>query len=124
MTKVEDVHSARIGVPTTLVEVKSVLNDGLVVQEPAAHDPIARHEAREVRADVSDGTAAVKIGEVCPVANSRCLLDVELAYAHTNGIDHTLRSVLMDESTAVAQLSAKMVSSVLVRRAYLMRYSK
>ena len=101
-----------------------MLNDGLVVQEPTAHDPVARHEAREVRADVSDGTAAVKIGKVRPVANSRCLSNVELACAHTNGIDHTLRSVLMDESTAVAQLSAKIVSSVLVRRAYLMRYSK
>ena len=30
----------------------------------------------------------------------------------------------MDESTAVAQLSAKMSSSVLVRRGYLMRYSR
>ena len=30
----------------------------------------------------------------------------------------------MDESTAVAQLSAKMLSSVLVRRGYLIRYSR
>ena len=36
----------------------------------------------------------------------------------------TFKSVLMDESMAVAQLSAKMSSSVLVRRAYLMRYSR
>ena len=43
---------------------------------------------------------------------------------HKRSVYHTLKSVLMDESTAVAQLSAKTLSLVFVRRAYLMRYSK
>ncbi len=36
----------------------------------------------------------------------------------------TLSKVLMEESIAVAHVSAKRASSVLLSRAYLMRYSK
>ena len=76
---------------------------------------------------MADGTTVVLIREVRPVPDGRFLVMRERSeQLYTNGrrIDHTLRSFLIDESTAVAQLSANMSSSVFVRRGYLMRYSR
>ena len=66
----EDLQSAGIGVPASLVEVKTVVDNGLVVQELTAQDPVASHEAREMGANVADSARVVEIGEVRPVANS------------------------------------------------------
>ena len=76
---------------------------------------------------MADGTAVILIGEVRPVPDGRSLVIMEggkQRNVDARRIDHTLKSVLMDESTAVAQLSTNMSSSVLVRRGYLMRYSR
>ena len=72
--RTRDVHSTCIGVPAALVKLESDVDDGLVVQEPSAHDPVARHEAREMGANVPDGTAIVEIGEICPVADGGSLV--------------------------------------------------
>ena len=102
-----------------------MVDNGLVVQELTAQDPVASHEAREMGANVADGARVVEIGEVRPVANSRFLRsDAERSRMSIGSASLTLRRVLMDESTAVAQVSAKMLSLVFVRRAYLMRYSR
>ncbi len=68
-----DRRGARIGVPAALVQLESSVDDRLVVQQPAAHNPVTSREAREVRADVPNGPAVVPIGEICPGAHSRCL---------------------------------------------------
>ena len=71
--KERDVRSAGIGVPAAFVEVESDLDNGVVVHEPPAHDPVSGHEARKVGADVPNGAAVVEIREVGPVADSRFL---------------------------------------------------
>ena len=50
-----------------------MVDDGLVVQELTAQDPVTSHEAREMRADMANSARVVEIGEVRPVANSRFL---------------------------------------------------
>ena len=69
----KDIRGARVGVPTRFVQVDANVDNGLIVQKPAAHDPVAGHETREVRTHVPDGTAIIKIGEVGPTADSRSL---------------------------------------------------
>ena len=102
-----------------------MVDDGLVVQELTAQDPVASHEAREMGANVADGARVVEIGEVRPVTNSRFLSKGdERNRTNSKSASLTLRRVLIDESTAVAQVSAKMLSLVFVRRAYLIRYSR
>ena len=69
----KDVRGTCVCVPAALVKLESDVDDSLVVQEPSAHDPVARHEAREMRANVPDGAAIVEIREVRPVADSGSL---------------------------------------------------
>ena len=66
-------HGALVGVPATIVELETNVDNGLVIQEPAAENPVASHIARKVGADVPYGAAVVEIREVGPVANSRFL---------------------------------------------------
>ena len=102
-----------------------MVDNGLVVQELTAQDPVTSHEAREMGANVADGAGVVEISEVRPVTNSRFLRSAyERNRTNIRSASPTLRRVLMDESTAVAQVSAKMLSLVFVRRAYLIRYSR
>ena len=72
--RTKDVHSACVCVPAALIKLESDVDDSLVVQEPSAHDPVTRHEAREMRANVPDGAAIVEIREVRPVADSGSLV--------------------------------------------------
>ena len=69
-----DARRARVGVPAALIELERDVNDRLVIQEPAAHDPVAGHEAREVRANVPDRAAVVEVREVGVVAHRRRLI--------------------------------------------------
>ena len=74
---------------------------------------------------MADGARVVEVGEVRPVTNSRFLSkENKRNRTNTKSASLTLRRVLIDESTAVAQVSAKMLSLVFVRRAYLIRYSR
>ena len=68
-----DLQSAGIGVPAALVEVEAKVDNSLVVKESATHDPVAGHEACEVRTNMSDSTSVIEIGEVGPTADSRSL---------------------------------------------------
>ena len=49
-------------------------DDGVVVEELAAQDPVAGHEAGQVRADVADGPTIVKVSQVRVVAHRRRLI--------------------------------------------------
>ena len=68
------VRGAGVGVPAAFVEVESDLDDGVVVHEPPAHDPVSGHEACQVRTNVDDGTGVVKVSKVGPVPDGRFLL--------------------------------------------------
>ena len=68
-----DARRARVGVPAALVEVEAKIDNSLVVKESATHDPVAGHEACEVRTNMSDSTSVIEIGEVGPTADSRSL---------------------------------------------------
>ena len=58
---------------SALVEVEAKIDNSLVVKESATHDPVAGHEACEVRTNMSDSTSVIEIGEVGPTADSRSL---------------------------------------------------
>ena len=63
------VRGAGVGVPAAFVEVESDLDDGVVVHEPPAHDPVSGHEARKVGPDMADCAAVIEVREVRPVAH-------------------------------------------------------
>ena len=67
-------RSASVGVPASLVKFETNIDDGVVVQELASQDPVARHEACQVRTDVANGAGVIQISQVGVVANSRRLL--------------------------------------------------
>jgi hypothetical protein len=74
---------------------------------------------------VHDLAIVIVVSQISVVADGRSLSKIDQMNLRTReGTEETLNSVLMDESTAVNQLFAKMVLSVLLRRAYLIRYSK
>ena len=68
-TKGRDVRSTGVGVPAAFVEVESDLDDGVVVHEPPAHDPVSGHEARKVGPDMADCATVIEVREVRPVAH-------------------------------------------------------
>ena len=45
-------HVAGICVDASIGESKSIVDDGLVIQHPSAHDPVPSNEALKMRADV------------------------------------------------------------------------
>ena len=70
-------RSASVGVPATLVECKTDVDNRVVVQELAAHDPVSSMEARQVRADVADSATVIEISEECPASDGRSLRQIQ-----------------------------------------------
>ena len=85
-------------------------------------DPVPTVEARQVGANVADFSIVIEICQILPVAHGRCLYGddeinkVRWVYAR---IALTLSKVLMEESTAVLQVSIRTVSLGLNSLVYL-----
>ena len=116
-----------VRVPAGVGELECKVYNGLVVHEFSTHKPVSRVETSQVRADVPDGSVVLLVGQVEMVAYSRRLHKEELKAEYEKGCKVELLTrarTFMDVSTAVAHVSANMLSLVFERRAYLIRYSK
>ena len=90
-------------------------------------EEVASMETREVRTDVPKLTLIIIVAEVSVVPNNGCLkitLVRSLDAQKDRKIRQTRNRCLIDESTAVCQVSANSVSGVPDSLACLMRYSK
>lgn len=97
----------------------SLLDESLPTQEP-----VTSVEASQVRTDMANLLIAIVIGQIEVIANSRILSAMLVCDVISHKGILALSKVLIDESTAVTQVFMYDVSSVLVKRGYLLRYSK
>lgn len=125
-----DARSRSICVPATINKIKANVDDGVIVQQFTTKNPIPAMKTSEMRANMSDFLAAVVVGKMYPIPRDRPLL-VQPQCQHFPDTNYwltenklTLRSVEMEESTAVAHVFAKIASTPGKSWAYLMRYSK
>lgn len=75
-----DVRGAGVGVPAGVDEVEREVDDGLVLEQLPAEQPVPAVEARQVGADVED-LCTVEVGEVLVVAYCRGLLESQSGVA-------------------------------------------
>ena len=71
--RLTDSRGACIGIPARVGQLKSDVENGVIISELAAHDPISAIEAGEVRTFMTNHTIVVEVCQIDMIANARVL---------------------------------------------------